>query len=109
MSQVKQITVSEVSQKLDKKEKFKLVDVREQQEYDLCRIEGSLLIPLSEFQARAEEELNQDEEIVIHCHHGGRSQQACEYLVSQGYQNVSNLQGGIHAWSVEVDSKMARY
>lgn len=109
MSQVKQLAVQEVHQKITQGEKFKLVDVREQNEYDICRIEGSILIPLSEFQTRAEEELNQDEEIVIHCHHGGRSQQACEYLVSQGYQNVSNVKGGIHAWSVEVDPKVKQY
>ncbi len=109
MTKVKQLTVNELKVKLDNKENFRLIDCREPHEYDIAKIEGAVLMPLSQLAQKAPAELKQDEEIVIHCHHGGRSQRACEYLASIGYGNVSNLQGGIDAWAVEVDSKVQRY
>lgn len=109
MPAIKQIAVEDLKAKLDQKGNFRLVDVREKDEYDTCRIEGSVLIPLSQFANRAPQELKPDEEIVIHCHHGGRSQRACEYLTGMGYKNVSNLAGGIDAWSLKVDSAVKRY
>jgi len=109
MLQVNQINVEKLKEMLDKKEGFKLIDCREEDEYEKCRIEGSTLIPLSQFQDRGPKELSKDDQIVIHCHHGGRSQQACELLVSQGYKNVTNVAGGIHEWSVQIDSKVPQY
>lgn len=108
MSQIKQLSVKDLKAKFDKKENFKLVDVREQDEYNTCHIEGSTLIPLSQFPTRAGE-LKKDATIVIHCHHGGRSQRACDYLARLGYENVSNLAGGIDAWSEEIDPNVRRY
>lgn len=109
MIQIPQLTVEEVKEKLDKKENFRLIDVREEKEYETCRIAGSTLIPLSEFAKRATNELKADDEIVIHCHHGGRSQKACEYLAGQGYKKVANVAGGIDQWSLKIDPKVPRY
>ena len=108
MSAIKQLSVQDLRAKFDKKENFRLVDVRQEDEHKICRIEGSALIPLSQFPARAGE-LKKGEEIVIHCHHGGRSERACDYLARLGYENVSNLAGGIDAWSLEVDPHVPRY
>ena len=109
MNPIKQMKVAELKQKLDAGEKFRLIDCREQDEYDLCKIPGAELIPLSQFPAKAPEALAKNEEIVIHCHHGGRSQRAAQYLSSLGFENVSNLAGGIDAWSLEIDSNVKRY
>ncbi|MBX7149917.1 rhodanese [bacterium] len=109
MQNIKQISVTDLKAKLDNKDNFILVDVREQDEYETARIEGATLIPLSQFPARAPKELKQDQSIVIHCHHGGRSQRACMLLASMGYKDVSNVAGGIDAWSLEIDPSVARY
>lgn len=106
---IKQLSVEELKGKLDQKENFRLIDCREPNEYEICRIEGSTLIPLSEFEERATEELKKDDEIVIHCHHGGRSQQACQFLDEEGYENVTNVTGGIHAWSLKIDPSVKQY
>lgn len=108
MIQIKQISVDELKQKMDQKESFRLIDVREEEEYKTAHLEGSTLIPLSQLTQRAQE-LKADEELVIHCHHGGRSQRACEYLSAQGFKNVANLSGGIDAWSVKIDPNVPRY
>ncbi len=104
----KEITVEDLKKKLDAGENIVLIDCREKDEYELCRIEGSKLIPLSEFEDRFTE-LNQKSEIYIHCHHGGRSARACMFLEDQGYENVSNVVGGINLWAIKIDPKVARY
>lgn len=108
MIQIKQISVEQLKEKMDKKESFRLIDVREEEEYKTAHIEGSTLIPLSQLTQRAQE-LKADEELIVHCHHGGRSQRACEYLAAQGFKNVANLSGGIDAWSVKIDPNVPRY
>ncbi len=91
-------------------EEFLLLDVREPAEYETARIEGSLLIPLGEIEARIGElEAWRDRLVVVHCHHGGRSAQACELLKAQGFEHLENLAGGIEAWSVTVDPGVPRY
>lgn len=109
MAQIKQMTVGELKARLDKKENFVLVDVREKDEYNIGHIEGSKLIPLSQFADKALLELKPDQDIVIHCHHGGRSQRACEFLAGQGFATLANVSGGIHAWSVEIDPDVPQY
>ena len=109
MQPVKQMTVQDLKNKLDLGEKFRLIDCREANEYELCNIKGAELISLSQFPAKAPELLKKEDEIVIHCHHGGRSQRACQYLASLGYENVTNLTGGIDAWAVEIDGSVKRY
>lgn len=106
---MKEIDVKELKRKLDAKENFKLVDVREDDEHELCRIEGAILIPLTEFPSRFADELDPNDEIVIHCHHGGRSRNACQFLMDSGYTNVANVAGGIDQWSLQIDAKIKRY
>lgn len=89
---VEQMSVQDLKSKLDQNDELILVDCREQDENQFCKIEGSVLIPLSQFQDEFSKHLNKDQNIVVHCHHGGRSQKACEYLVSQGFEKVANLQ-----------------
>ena len=86
----------------------RVVDVREPWEADVARIEGAELIPLSEFAARARD-LPRDTPILIHCHHGGRSMQATQWLRRNGYDKVANVAGGIDAWSLEIDPAVPRY
>ena len=74
-----------------------LVDVRETNEYTEIRIPGSLLVPLSAFAERYEE-LPKDKPLVMQCRSGARSAKAAEYLLANGYSDVSNLTGGILAW-----------
>jgi len=104
------ITVEELKRKIDKKEDFVFLDVREDFEYQIANIEGTKLMPLSQFESRVSElESLKDKEIVAHCHHGGRSRQALEMLKSKGFKNLKNVAGGIHEWSVQIDSSVPQY
>ena len=85
-----------------------VIDVREPHEYEIARIEGARLMPLSELAGRLRE-LDGHAEIVTHCHHGIRSLQAREILKGAGFANVRSLAGGIDAWACEVDPDVPRY
>jgi rhodanese-related sulfurtransferase len=85
-----------------------VVDVREPWEVARCSIEGALSIPLQQIPGRLSE-LSPEREIVLVCHHGGRSQQAAMWLERNGYAHLSNLRGGIDAWAADVDPAMPRY
>jgi molybdopterin/thiamine biosynthesis adenylyltransferase/rhodanese-related sulfurtransferase len=102
------ITAVDLKTKLDRKDKFVLVDVREPYEYDICNISGSKLIPLGELPARLSE-LDSADEIVLHCKVGGRSAKALRILQDAGFRKLNNLQGGILAWSEKVDPSIPRY
>ena len=85
-----------------------LVDVREPEEYELARVEGARLLPLSLFNEWAPS-LDRERETVFVCHHGIRSAQVCAFLARQGFEKVYNLAGGIDRWSAEVDPSVPRY
>lgn len=85
-----------------------LLDVREKWEFETCHIDGSTLISMNTIPARIEE-LDEDAEIVCICHHGARSMQVAAFLERNGFEKVSNLTGGIHAWAVQVDGAMPKY
>jgi adenylyltransferase/sulfurtransferase len=87
---------------------FELIDVRELHEFEIARIPGAKLIPLSTLPARVAE-LDSSREIVLHCHHGQRSMRALEYLHGTGFRKLKNLRGGIDAWSREIDPAVPRY
>jgi len=106
--QVKEITVEEFREKKESNGEILLIDVREPHEYEICKIEGSKLIPLGDIKDKAEE-LNPEAEIVVHCHHGGRSMKAATILKEKGFKNVLNLKGGIDEWAEKFDPEMARY
>jgi len=103
------ITVTELKARLDKGKNFRLIDVREADEWAFAKLPEAELIPLSQFQQLALKELEPDEEIVLYCHHGMRSAKAQGFLKANGYANVLNLTGGIDAWSREVDPAVKRY
>ena len=104
---VPEISVRELKEMKDRREKFVLLDVREPREYEKARIEGSLLIPLGFLPSRLSE-LDKKEKLVVHCKVGGRSAKAVEMLRQKGYDAV-NLAGGIDAWSAEIDASVPRY
>ena len=85
-----------------------LLDVRENWEFETCHIAGSTQIPLHLIPLRAGE-LPDEREIVCICHHGARSMQVASFLERNGFENVTNLTGGIHAWAVQVDPSMPKY
>lgn len=85
-----------------------LLDVRENWEFETCKIDGSTLIPMNTIPARIEE-LDEEAEIVCICHHGARSMSVAAFLERNGFGNTFNLTGGIHAWAVQVDSAMPKY
>lgn len=85
-----------------------LLDVRETAEHQICKIEGSLLMPMHLVPLRIAE-LSSEAEIVTICHHGMRSGQVAQYLTQNGFANVINLQGGVDYWALTVDSSMRRY
>jgi sulfur-carrier protein adenylyltransferase/sulfurtransferase len=98
----------QVKEKQDRGDNFVLIDVREPYEYQICRIPGSLLIPLGDLPKRFGE-LDQNADIVAHCKSGARSQKAVDLLKQNGFRNVRNMTGGILAWSDKVDPAVAKY
>jgi adenylyltransferase/sulfurtransferase len=102
------VAATEIKQRLDRGEKVTWLDVREQWEYDLARIEGAKLIPLRELETRRSE-LNPDDEIIVYCHMGVRSLKAIECLNRHGFTKLKNLSGGIEAWSTTADPSVPRY
>ncbi len=105
--EVKQITPAEVQRLRESGTPFEFLDVRTPEERATAAIAGTRLL---DQQTAAEiERLPKDTMLVLHCHHGGRSQAAAEHFRSKGFTNVHNLVGGIDAWSREVDSSVPRY
>lgn len=102
------ISVRELKAKMENRETFTLIDVREPYEYEIAHIEGSRLIPLGELEARIGE-LPREGTLVLQCHSGGRSEHAVRLLQQAGFENAMSLEGGIDAWSVEVDPGVPRY
>ena len=85
-----------------------LLDVREEWEFDRCKIDGSILIPMSQIPNELDE-LDPDRVTVVICHHGIRSRHIGIYLEREGFEHVINLSGGVAAWARDVDPQMAVY
>jgi rhodanese-related sulfurtransferase len=107
MSHVPEISVQELDALRNAGTDIFILDVRNPDEYAVCNL-GGHLIPFSELPARLAE-LNKEQHIIVHCHAGGRSRRATEFLLHQGFKKVDNLRGGITAWANEIDLKMAKY
>jgi adenylyltransferase/sulfurtransferase len=102
------ISPHELKRRMDAGERFELIDVREPFEYEIAQIDGAKLIPLGEIAERLDE-LEREQPIIIHCHSGMRSAQAVRLLQQRGFAKVYNLEGGIDAWSDQVDPNVPKY
>jgi molybdopterin/thiamine biosynthesis adenylyltransferase/rhodanese-related sulfurtransferase/molybdopterin converting factor small subunit len=98
----------EVKSKIDRGDRFVLIDVREPHEYQICNIPQAKLIPLGDLPKRVNE-LNSADEIVAHCKSGMRSAKAVDFLKQAGFKKVRNMKGGILAWSDKVDPSVPKY
>ena len=107
---MQQIRASQLAEWLadDKRPPPLLLDVREPWEVALCQIDGSQHMPMHVVPVRCAE-LDTDREIVVICHHGGRSMQVAMFLERQGYGPMFNLLGGVEGWACEVAPGMSRY
>ena len=105
---VPEITPSELAARLERGDDLDLIDVREPHEWDIARIPGARLVPLGTL-AEALPSLDRTRAIVVHCKGGGRSAKAVRQLLDAGFQNVTNLAGGITRWSEDVDPGVAKY
>jgi rhodanese-related sulfurtransferase len=104
---MKEISVLELKEKLDKGEDFQLIDVREDFEYETSNI-GGQLIPLGGILIEADK-VDKDKQVVVMCRSGKRSAAAIMQLEQLGYTNLYNLQGGILAWKAEIDPELNVY
>jgi rhodanese-related sulfurtransferase len=103
-----EITSQELRTRLDSAQRPLLLDVRQEWETKLCRLENAVHIPIEEIELRVEE-LNPADEIVVYCHQGVRSASVAEFLRQSGFQNVRNLAGGLDHWARTIDPSMRRY
>ena len=107
--QMPEITATELKQRLDSGEQVQIIDVREPNEYAIARIPNSKHIPLGQVVSRMSE-IDPDMDTVVHCKMGGRSAKAIEALRRAGFTGrLTNLKGGITAWSNEVDPSVPKY
>jgi sulfur-carrier protein adenylyltransferase/sulfurtransferase len=107
MTTIPEISVQELQSLRQAGADVFILDVRNPDEYALCNL-GGHLIPFKDLPHRLQE-LNPEQHIVVHCHAGGRSRKATEYLLEHGFSKVQNLRGGITAWANEIDPTMPKY
>ncbi|HEV3204300.1 MAG TPA: rhodanese-like domain-containing protein, partial [Gemmataceae bacterium] len=103
-----EITVEELKRRLDQQEEIFILDVRNPEEFQICRIPGTTLIPLPELPRRFQQ-LDKNREMIVHCKSGMRSQKAVQFLREQGFRKLQNLKGGILAWANKIDPAMPKY
>jgi len=103
-----EIQPQEVKQRLERGETFLLVDVRNDWEHEICRIEGAELMPLSDLATHLPK-FEAAEDVVLYCHHGRRSLDAVAWLRGQGVSQARSMAGGIERWSLEIDPNVPRY
>ena len=104
-----EITPEEVKTKLDQREAFTLIDVREPWEFETAHMGGVKLMPMGDVPSRAHQELDPEDHIVVVCHHGVRSLNVTAWLRQQGFEKAQSMRGGIDAWSRRVDSNVPTY
>jgi len=86
-----------------------LLDCREPMEFEMARLEDSVLMPMGDIPSRAHQELDPDQHIVVLCHHGQRSLHVALWLRQQGFESAQSLAGGIEEWSRSIDPAVPRY
>ena len=105
-----QIDVQSVKDMRDAGEAFLVLDCRDADEHAMVRIEGARSLPMNETANRLGElEPYRHKRIVVHCHHGKRSMQVTQWLRGQGFSQVQSMNGGIHLWSLLIDTSLQRY
>jgi len=104
---IEDLTPQEFQQSINDKGNM-LIDVREKSELDVCKIDGAINMPLSSI-TETFSDLDPSQSYSIYCHHGMRSMQVANFLLSKGFQSLFNLKGGIDAWSIEIDNSVERY
>ena len=104
---MKNINVVDFKELMQSKQKYTLLDVRSHGEFEIANI-GGTLIPLDTLEDQIDI-IAKDESIYCLCHHGVRSAYAANFLIHSGFTNVYNIEGGIDAWSIQVDSNIPRY
>ncbi|NNE93240.1 MAG: molybdenum cofactor biosynthesis protein MoeB, partial [Verrucomicrobiales bacterium] len=108
-SDLSEITVQELKERMEKPEPFTLLDVREPFEADICSLPNAKLIPLGDLPGRIGDFPDRNAEIVVHCKMGARSAAALEILNEAGFTNACHVKGGINAWSAEIDPDVRLY
>ncbi len=104
-----EVDVQTVKQLLDSGE-IVLIDCRETDEFETAKIDGSVLLPMSQWMDTTDQLAEfADRHIVVHCHHGGRSLRVTNWLRQNGHPTAQNMTGGIDAWSQLVDPAVPRY
>jgi rhodanese-related sulfurtransferase len=104
-----EISPSQVKALQQRGESFTLLDVREPWEFEASHLEGTTLIPMGDIPARAHQELDPEQHIVVMCHHGVRSLSVTNWLRQQGYEKAQSMRGGIDGWARTVDQKVPLY
>lgn len=105
-----EVTCAQVKARLDAGEKFVFLDCREPNEHQTVCIPQAKLLPMSEIQSRIGElEPHRQDDIVVHCHHGGRSLRVAQWLRQQGFPKAQSMSGGIDQWAIDVDPSLPRY
>lgn len=104
----KEINAEEASNLRETNPEAIFLDVREDSELAICRIEGALHIPMGQIPDRFES-LPREAPLVVFCHHGMRSMHVLQFLEAKGFENGVNLAGGIHAWATDVDPNVTKY
>src|SRR4029077_4677503 len=104
-----EITPEEVKAKLDQRERFTLLDVREPWEFETAHMNGAKLMPMGDVPARTHQELDPEDYIVVICHHGVRSMNVTAWLRQQGFEKDKSMGGGIVPWSRRMDTTVPVY
>jgi len=108
MSDMKSMNVTEYNELRKSKAEHVLLDVRNDHELEICSIEGNLHIPMDKIPERINE-VDKNSKIIVQCKSGGRSAQVGTYLAANGFEDVTNLEGGILAWIDQIDPSQSKY
>jgi len=103
------ISPEQLQELLKERHALRLIDVREEEEWEICHLPEAELYPMSRLSEVQEELMATEEPIVVYCHHGIRSAGVCSQLRYLGKENVFNLSGGIDRWSAEIDPSVPSY
>src|SRR6202789_213125 len=104
-----EISCEEGKTKLDNKKASPCLAAREPWEFETANMAGAKLIPMGDIPARAHQELDPEDHIVVVCHHGVRSMNVTAWLRHQGFEKAQSMRGGIDTWSRIVDTKIPTY